>query len=77
MDEIAIQSNESISITVNGKPRSIRAQALVTDLLEELGLQDRLVVVEHNGTILARNTFANVLVRNGDVLEIVHFVGGG
>lgn len=77
MDEIAIQSNESISITVNGKPRSIRAQALVTDLLEELGLQDRLVVVEHNGTILARNTFANVLVGDGDVLEIVHFVGGG
>ena len=43
----------------------------------ELDLQDRLVVVERNGQIVARPAYANTSIEAGDVLEIVHFVGGG
>ena len=46
-------------------------------LLEALGLNPALVVVERNRQILDRSRYAEVEVDAGDVLELVHFVGGG
>jgi thiamine biosynthesis protein ThiS len=73
--------NETVSdfkhITLNGKQRDIPEGQRVSDLLADLELQERLVVVEHNKSILPRNSYADVILEDGDVLEIVHFVGGG
>jgi thiamine biosynthesis protein ThiS len=66
-----------IRITVNGEPRECADGRTITELLEGLGLNPRLVVVEHNREILNRDTLNEVKVRAGDVLELVHFVGGG
>jgi len=66
-----------IEIRVNGEPRRIPPGASVADLLHRLGLHPGLVVVEHNGEIVARARLAETALRQGDVLEIVHFVGGG
>jgi sulfur carrier protein len=49
----------------------------VRELLEHLALQPALVVVERNGDILRRDSYPDVPVESGDVLELVHFVGGG
>ena len=68
---------ETIRITVNGEARDCVAGRTVTDLLSELGLHPRMVVVEHNREILDRARFDAVQVRAGDVFELVHFVGGG
>jgi thiamine biosynthesis protein ThiS len=35
------------------------------------------VAIEHNLAILKRHAFSEVLVGNGDTLEVVNFVGGG
>jgi len=64
------------SIMVNGEPR-VFAGTTVADLLRDLGLHPRLIVVEHNRSILDREHFETTAVRNGDVFELVHFVGGG
>lgn len=64
------------SITVNGEPRVFSGET-VADLLRELGLHPRLIVVEHNRSILDRERFETTRVENGDVFELVHFVGGG
>jgi thiamine biosynthesis protein ThiS len=73
--------NETVSdfkhITLNGKQRDIPEGQRVSDLLADLELQERLVVVEHNKSSLPRNSYADVILEDGDVLEIVHFVGGG
>jgi sulfur carrier protein len=66
-----------IDITVNGAPRQCAAGQSVAQLLGALGLNPRLVVVEHNREILDRNTLDSVPLQAGDVLELVHFVGGG
>lgn len=66
-----------IAITVNGDARETVDGRTVTELLGDLGLNPRLVVVEHNRVILDRNTLSDVKLRAGDVLELVHFVGGG
>ncbi len=66
----------AISITVNGEPRRTGA-ATIADFVRELGLKVAKVAVEHNGVIAPRSTLEDVPLSDGDVLEIVHFVGGG
>lgn len=67
-----------VALTVNGGRREIPDGWSLADLLTSLDLDPRLVVIEHNGTILRdRDSFARVSLSAGDALEIVHFVGGG
>ena len=66
-----------LSLTVNGEPRRIAAPATITDLVTALGLNPAKVAVERNAVIVPRSTLAEVALADGDVLEIVHFVGGG
>lgn len=67
----------TIVISLNGEERSVPAGLTVSDLLDHLGLHERLVVVERNRDILRRSDYAQVPVKAGDTLELVHFVGGG
>lgn len=67
-----------IEITVNGKSRMVAGPATIGDLLRELDLDPRMIVVEHNGQILRHEVSAPVhVLRAGDIVELVHFVGGG
>jgi thiamine biosynthesis protein ThiS len=68
---------ETIEVTLNGEARRVAAGRTVEGLLADLGLHPRLVVVEHNREILDRSRYGEVEVREGDTLELVHFVGGG
>jgi thiazole synthase len=65
-----------ITLTVNGEPRRTSA-ATISALVAELGLKPEKVAVERNGTIVPRSTLAEAPLAEGDVLEVVHFVGGG
>lgn len=69
--------SETISLTVNGEPRRIAHGASVADLVADIGLNPAKVAVERNAIIVPRSTLALVALADGDVLEIVHFVGGG
>jgi thiamine biosynthesis protein ThiS len=66
-----------MTITVNGEAREVADGATIATLLAELGLQPRLIVVEHNRDILDRTAYDATRIREGDSLELVHFVGGG
>ena len=70
-------SSAPIALVVNGEPRRIASGASVADLVRTLDLAPEKVAVERNGAIIARSTLAEVILADGDVLEIVHFVGGG
>jgi thiamine biosynthesis protein ThiS len=65
-----------ISITLNGEPRRVAAGSIAA-LVASIGLDPAKVAVERNLEIVPRSTLADVLLADGDVLEIVHFVGGG
>lgn len=67
----------TIRVRLNGKDRDVAAGHNVRSLVESLDLQPSLVVVELNREILARDAYAEVPVREGDTIELVHFVGGG
>ncbi len=66
-----------MEITVNGSAREVDEGRTLPALLADLGAAAEHVAVEHNGEILARGDFARVVLRAGDRLEIVRFVGGG
>jgi thiamine biosynthesis protein ThiS len=66
-----------LQITLNGDPHEVAAPITVADLLAQLDIDPRRVAVEHNLIVLKRDSFAATLVREGDAIEIVNFVGGG
>jgi thiazole synthase len=65
-----------LSLTVNGELHRV-APGSVADLVRTLGLDPAKVAVERNGEIAPRSQLATIAIAEGDVLEIVHFVGGG
>jgi thiamine biosynthesis protein ThiS len=67
----------SVGFMLNGKQVEYPAELTITQLLANKDLKAQMVVVEVNGAIVARASFDEVIVRSGDEVEIVHFVGGG
>lgn len=73
-----VHEPSAIALTVNGDTRSVAAGTSLSAYLASLKLDPRLVVIEHNRTILRnRDAYSSLILAEGDVLEIVHFVGGG
>ena len=72
-----MSSDGTIGIRVNGEHRRIFSGLSFADLANELGLNPAKVAVERNLEIVPRSTLADVLVEDGDEIEIVTFVGGG
>jgi thiamine biosynthesis protein ThiS len=69
-----------LTITLNGDRFEIPGVAdplTVAELLARLDIDPRRVAVEHNLDIVKRATFGERVVREGDEIEIVNFVGGG
>jgi sulfur carrier protein len=66
-----------LHLTVNGDARSVPGPASLTDLLAHLRLDPRMVVVELNREIIRRQYLADRQLKDGDTVELVHFVGGG
>ncbi len=69
--------SESITILLNGERHRCPAGLDLKRVLETLGLEPRLVVVEFNGTILPRHRWSEQAVVESDALEVVTIVGGG
>jgi len=72
-----VHSLEALKLTVNGEVRDFDLPLTVAGLVERLGLDMRKVAVELNREIVPRSTYTAVVLHDGDVLEIVHFIGGG
>lgn len=64
-------------LTVNGDQMPLSGLVTVGDLLAALKIMPKRVVVELNGVIYRRGEGLDAGLRDGDVVEIVHFVGGG
>jgi sulfur carrier protein len=66
-----------MDVTVNGSPRQVPDGLTVRALVEHLGLTEGPVAVEVNQVVVPRAQHAEHVVASGDMIEIVHFVGGG
>jgi thiamine biosynthesis protein ThiS len=67
-----------MQITLNGDERTLPSSKMtLSELVESLGIDRRLVAVAHNGEVVPRDTYDHVTVTDGDAVEIVRMVGGG
>jgi len=66
-----------MQVTVNGAVREIPDGLTLRDLVVHLGLTEGPVAIEVNKAIVPRARHGEQTVANGDVIEVVHFVGGG
>lgn len=64
-------------ITVNGKQIQLTSEMSVADYLEQNNYQINRIAVEMNEEILLKYSYSETMLKDGDRLEIVTFVGGG
>lgn len=70
----------ALTLVLNGQSRSFDSlsdASSINQLIEELNLKTDRVAIEQNGEIIPRSAWAATPLRQGDRLELVHFVGGG
>ncbi|PYR28368.1 MAG: thiamine biosynthesis protein ThiS [Acidobacteria bacterium] len=66
-----------LTIQLNGDRVEMPGPLTVSELLARLAIDARRVAVEHNLVVLKRGTLDEIVVHEGDQIEIVNFVGGG
>ena len=66
-----------MTIKLNGDPHEIPQPLSVSALLAALAIDARRVAVEHNLAVVKKADYDTSIVKDGDEVEIVNFVGGG
>ena len=66
-----------MNLTINGEARAVAPAKTLAALVEQLGMKSDRVAIELNRDIVPREQWAQTPLKDGDRLEIVHFVGGG
>ncbi|MBU5459710.1 sulfur carrier protein ThiS [Anaerostipes sp. MSJ-23] len=65
-------------MTVNGEAKKLSGDSVVlADFLVQEGYKQGRIAVEHNGRIVPKGEYGQVVLSDSDTLEVVTFVGGG
>jgi sulfur carrier protein len=64
-------------MVVNGKEMDLKGTKTLDKLLEELQINKDKIVVELDGDIITKESFAEIILKNSNVIEVISFVGGG
>jgi len=62
---------------INGKEEELFSEISLDSLVENKGLKREMIVIEHNLQIVAKENWCDILLAEGDNIEIVKFMGGG
>ncbi|MBM3945776.1 MAG: sulfur carrier protein ThiS [SAR202 cluster bacterium] len=66
-----------INVTVNGKPRQLDDSTDLMSFLREMKVNFKFLAVGYNGEVLPKTQYDGVVLKEGDVLEVVRPIGGG
>ena len=66
-----------MQIQVNGEMAHIAEASTISELLVLLDIVDRRVAVELNQDIVPKSQHSSTVLKQGDVVEVVHAIGGG
>lgn len=70
-------NRKHMNITLNGEIKEVPGKLTVFGLLEFLKIQHQRVAVELNMEIVKKDKYAATVIKDGDNLEVVSFMGGG
>lgn len=74
---MSVSEDPVYTLTVNGEKMEFSGKMNITQLLQKLGVKRSRIAVELNKKIISRDEHTDVYPSDGDMLEIVQFVGGG
>jgi len=66
-----------MKIVVNGKELEYKDNITVEDILNNLNIKEKVMAVAVNMEIVKKDNWKIFKVKNGDKIELLHFVGGG
>ena len=64
-------------VKINGETKEIPRELNLNELLEYLSMPSRLLAIELNKEVVRRKDWGDIKVKDSDVIEVIHFVGGG
>jgi sulfur carrier protein len=74
---MAEKTSHAIAITLNGEPHALERETSVMQLVESLKVKLSRVAVELNRAVVPKSRYEDTIIRAGDVVEVINFVGGG
>ncbi|TLN00401.1 sulfur carrier protein ThiS [bacterium] len=66
-----------MEITINGSKMETGGEQNLSSLLKGLGVDPEKTVAELNGEVIPKSAYGQTIVRGGDKIELIRFVGGG
>ena len=72
-----MNKKNKIKIIVNGKQMTVKLKFSLKNLVDRLKLPIGKVAIELNRQIVNKKNINKVLLKTGDKIEVVHFIGGG
>lgn len=67
----------SVVITLNGEKINVKEGMTIAELIKEKQFRINLVAVEYNGQIPSKSELDKIVLKDGDTIEVVAFMGGG
>ena len=64
-------------VTINGEARNLNGQLSIRDLLKELQVEEKIVALSINASLVKRDTWDSTLIKENDKIELLQFMGGG
>lgn len=66
-----------MTITINGEKKEIQTEVNLSELLDKFSLPSERIAIELNKSVVRKRDWENIIVKDADKIEVVHFVGGG
>ena len=73
----ATTKSGTIEITLNGEPYRLEGDARLSTLIASLKMKPSRIAVELNREVVPKARYEEIVIKAGDELEIINFVGGG
>ena len=72
-----MRKKNKIKIIVNGKQMTVNLNYSLKNLLDNLKLPIKKIAIELNREIINKKRISKIILKSGDKIEIVNFIGGG
>ena len=72
-----MNKKNKIKIIVNGKQMTVKFKFSLKNLIDKIKLPIKKVAIEINKEIVNKKNIKKIILKNGDKIEVVHFIGGG
>ncbi len=66
-----------MQIQLNGHPHQLESGCTLSQLIQDEGLAEKRLAAEVNQEIITKSEHPDLILKEGDIVEIVHAIGGG